>query len=162
MNKKPLMPAATLVLLAVLFAGLTVLSTRLFTGARLDLTQDRLYTLSEGTQNILEGLDDPVQLYLFFSEEPSRELPQIRSYARRVNELLDEFVNRSDGKLTVERIDPVAFSEEEDQAARFGLQAVPVGASGISLYLGIAGTNSLDDMQTMPFLQPPKKKVSRV
>lgn len=158
MNKKPLMPAATLLLLALLFAALTVLSTRLFSTARLDLTEDRLYTLSEGTQNILAGLEEPVRLYLFFSEDPSRELPQIRSYARRVNELLDEMVNRSNGKLTVQRIDPAPFSEEEDQAARFGLQAVPVGASGISLYLGIAGTNTLDDVQTMPFLQPAKEK----
>ena len=158
MNKKPLMPAATLLLLALLFAALTVLSTRLFSTARLDLTQDKLYTLSEGTRNILEGLEEPVRLYLFFSEDPSRELPQIRSYARRVNELLDELVNRSNGKLSVQRIDPAPFSEEEDQAARFGLQAVPIGASGISLYLGIAGTNSLDDVQTMPFLQPAKEK----
>jgi ABC-type uncharacterized transport system involved in gliding motility auxiliary subunit len=158
MTKKPLIPAASLLLLAVLFAGLTVLSARLLPGARLDLTQDKLYTLSQGTRNILENLDEPVKLYLFFSEEPSRDLPQIRSYARRVNEMLDEFADRSDGKLQVQRIDPVAFSEEEDQAARFGLQAVPVGASGISLYLGIAGTNSLDDVQTMPFLQPSKEK----
>ncbi len=158
MKKKPLMPAASLVLLAVLFAGLTVLSAKLFSSARLDLTQDKLYTLSAGSRNILEGLDEPVKLYLFFSEEPSRELPQIRSYARRVNEMLDEMVNRSNGKLSVQRIDPAAFSEEEDQAARFGLQAVPIGASGISLYLGIAGTNSLDDVQTMPFLQPTKEK----
>jgi ABC-type uncharacterized transport system involved in gliding motility auxiliary subunit len=158
MTKKPLMPAVTLLLLAVFFAGLTVLSARLFNGARLDLTQDKLYTLSQGTRNILEGLEEPVQLYRFFSEEPSRELPQIRSYAKRVDELLDEMVNRSNGKLSVQRIDPVAFSEEEDEAARFGLQAVPIGASGITLYLGIAGTNSLDDVQSMPFLQPQKEQ----
>ncbi|HET6565736.1 MAG TPA: Gldg family protein, partial [Xanthomonadales bacterium] len=72
--------------------------------------------------------------------------------------LLDEMVDRSNGKLSVQRIDPVAFSEEEDQAARFGLQAVPIGASGITLYLGIAGTNSLDDVQSMPFLQPQKEQ----
>ncbi len=158
MMKKPLMPAATLILLAVFFAALTVLSARLFNGARLDLTQDKLYTLSQGTRNILEGLDEPVKLYRFFSEEPSRELPQIRSYAKRVDELLDEMVNRSNGKLSVQYVDPVAFSEQEDQAARFGLQAVPIGASGITLYLGIAGTNSLDDVQTMPFLQPQKEQ----
>lgn len=158
MMKKPLMPAATLILLAIFFAALTVLSATLFSGARLDLTQDRLYTLSQGTRNILEGLDEPVKLYRFFSEEPSRELPQIRSYAKRVDELLDEMVDRSNGKLSVQRVDPVAFSEQEDEAARFGLQAVPIGASGITLYLGIAGTNTLDEVQTMPFLQPQKEQ----
>jgi len=158
MKKKPLMPLASLLLLALLFAALTVLSARLFGGLRLDLTQDKLYTLSEGTRNILEGLDEPVKLYLFFSEEPSRDLPQIRSYARRVNEMLDEMVERSNGNLSVVRVDPAPFSEQEDEAARFGLQAVPIGASGITLYLGIAGTNSLDDVQSMPFLQPAKEK----
>ena len=157
-KKKALMPAASLVLLAVLFALLTAVSAKLFSSARLDLTQDQLYTLSQGTRNILAGLEEPVKLYRFFSEEPSRELPQIRSYAKRVDELLDEMVDRSNGKLSVQRIDPVAFSEEEDQAARFGLQAVPIGASGITLYLGIAGTNTLDDVQTMPFLQPQKEQ----
>jgi ABC-type uncharacterized transport system involved in gliding motility auxiliary subunit len=157
-KKKALMPAASLILLAVLFATLTALSAKLFSGARLDLTQDQLYTLSQGTRNILAGLEEPVKLYRFFSEEPSREIPQIRSYAKRVDELLDEMVDRSNGKLSVQRIDPVAFSEEEDQAARFGLQAVPVGTSGITLYLGIAGTNTLDDVQTMPFLQPQKEQ----
>jgi ABC-type uncharacterized transport system involved in gliding motility auxiliary subunit len=157
-KKKALMPAASLILLAVLFATLTALSAKLFSSARLDLTQDQLYTLSQGTRNILAGLEEPVKLYRFFSEEPSRELPHIRSYAKRVDELLDEMVDRSNGKLSVQRIDPVAFSEEEDQAARFGLQAVPIGASGITLYLGIAGTNTLDDVQTMPFLQPQKEQ----
>ena len=95
---------------------------------------------------------------MFFSQEASRDLPQIRSYAARVDELLDEFVNHGKGKLILKRVDPAPFSEEEDQAASFGLQAVPVGASGESLYLGIVGTNTLDDIQTMPFLQPSKEQ----
>jgi ABC-type uncharacterized transport system involved in gliding motility auxiliary subunit len=75
-----------------------------------------------------------------------------------VEELLDEFANRSDGKLQVHIVDPEPFSEQEDEAARYGLQGVPVGASGETLYLGIAGTNSLDGVQTMPFLQPSKEQ----
>jgi ABC-type uncharacterized transport system involved in gliding motility auxiliary subunit len=158
MKNKSLIPAASLVLLAVLFASLSLLSGNLLRGMRLDLTENGLYTLSDGTKNILAGLQEPVNLHLFFSEDASRDLPQIRSYARRVQELVDEFANRSGGMLRVHRIDPEPFSEEEDQANRFGLQAVPVGASGVSLYLGIAGTNALDDVQTMPFLQPSKEK----
>ncbi|MEJ8568406.1 Gldg family protein [Elongatibacter sediminis] len=158
MKKNALIPAASLLLLAVLFAALSLISSRMLGGVRVDLTENGLYTLSEGTQNILEDLDEPVHLYLFFSEDSSRDLPQIRSYARRVHELVDEFANRSDGMLRVHHIDPEPFSEEEDQASQFGLQAVPVGASGVSLYLGIAGTNALDDVQTMPFLQPSKEK----
>ena len=66
------------------------------------------------------------------------------------------WLTRSDGLLTVRRIDPAPFSPEEDEASQFGLQAVPVG--GVSLYMGLAGSNSLDDVQTMPFLQPAKEQ----
>ena len=147
----------SLLLLLLLFGALVMLSGNLLTGMRLDLTENRLYTLSEGTLNILEELEEPVNLYLFFSEEASSDLPQIRSYARRVRELLEEFENNSD-QLNVEFIDPAPFSEEEDQAAAFGLQAVPVGAGGETLYFGVAGTNAFDDVQAMPFLQSSKEQ----
>jgi ABC-type uncharacterized transport system involved in gliding motility auxiliary subunit len=145
-------------LLLLLFVAISMLAGNLLKGTRFDLTENRLYTLSEGTRNILENLQEQVNLYLFFSEDASRDLPQIRSYARRVDEMVEEFENHAGGRLIVQRIDPKPFSEEEDQAAAFGLQAVPVGAGGATLYLGIAGTNSLDDIQAMPFLQPSKEK----
>ena len=158
MQKKSFYSIGSLVLLLVLFVGVSMLSTNFLRGLRFDLTDNGLYTLSEGTRNILENLQEPVTLYLFFSEEASRDLPQVRSYARRVDELVDEFVNHSNGKLTLKRINPAPFSEQEDQAAAFGLQAVPVGATGATLYLGIAGSNPVDDIQAMPFLQPSKEK----
>ncbi|MDX1459965.1 MAG: GldG family protein, partial [Xanthomonadales bacterium] len=148
----------SLALLAVLFVALVMISEGLLRGWRLDLTRNQQYTLSEGTVNILDSLEEPVNLYLFFSEEASRDLPQIRRYAQWVGELLDEMSDRAGGSLTVHRVDPEPFSPEEDRAVQFGLQGVPVGASGDTLYLGIAGTNSLDDAQAMPFLQPSKEQ----
>ena len=158
MQKKSFYSIGSLLLLLVLFIGVSMLSTNFLRGLRFDLTENGLYTLSEGTSNILANLQEPVTLYLFFSEEASRDLPQVRSYARRVDELVDEFVNHSNGKLTLKRINPAPFSEQEDQATAFGLQAVPVGATGATLYLGIAGSNPVDDIQAMPFLQPSKEK----
>jgi ABC-type uncharacterized transport system involved in gliding motility auxiliary subunit len=158
MQKKSVYSLGSLVLLVVLFVAISMLSGNLLKGLRFDLTDNQLYTLSDGTLSVLDGLQEPVTLYLFFSEEASSDLPQVRSYAKRVDELLEEFVNHSGGMLSLKRIDPAPFSEEEDQAAAFGLQAVPVGAAGESLYLGIAGSNTLDDIQVMPFLQPSKEK----
>ncbi len=158
MQKKSFYSIGSLLLLLALFIGVSMLSTNFLRGLRFDLTENGLYTLSEGTSNILANLQEPVTLYLFFSEEASRDLPQVRSYARRVDELVDEFVNHSNGKLTLKRINPAPFSEQEDQATAFGLQAVPVGATGATLYLGIAGSNPVDDIQAMPFLQPSKEK----
>ncbi len=158
MQKKFIYSLGSLVLLLILFVAGNMLSANLLRGMRIDLTQNGLYTLSDGSRNILRELQEPVNLYLFFSSEASRGLPQIRSYARRVDEMLEEFENQAAGKLIVHRVDPEPFSEDEDQAAAFGLQAVPVGAGNETLYLGIAGTNSLDDVQVMPFLQPSKEK----
>jgi len=157
MQKKSIYSIGSLALLLVIFMAVSLLSGKLLRGLRFDLTENKLYTLSEGTRNILDTLQEPVTLYLFFSQDASRNLPQVRSYAARVDELVEEFVNHSGGKLVLKRIDPAPFSEEEDQASSFGLQAVPVGASGESLYLGLAGSNTLDDMQAMPFLQPSKE-----
>ena len=158
MQKKSIYSLGSIGLLLVLFVAVNMLADNLLRGTRLDLTENRLFTLSEGTRNVLGGLQEPVTLYFYFSQASSRDIPQIRSYAKRVDELLQEFENQSDGKLTVRRVDPAPFSEEEDQAAAVGLQAAPVGAAGETLYLGIAGSNTLDDMQVMPFLQPSKEK----
>lgn len=158
MQKKAIYSLGSLVLLLVLFVALSMLSSNLLRGLRFDLTENRLFTLSEGTLNVLESLQEPVTLYFYFSQEASRDIPQVRSYAKRVDELLQEFVGKSGGKLTLRRVDPAPFSEEEDQAAALGLQGVPVGGAGEALYLGIAASNSLDDMQVMPFLQPSKEK----
>jgi ABC-type uncharacterized transport system involved in gliding motility auxiliary subunit len=150
--------AGILILLAILFVTLSILSSVFLKGVRLDLTANGLYTLSEGTRNILDEMDEPVHLYLYFSEDVSRELPQFRSHARWAGEVLEEFADHSGGKLTLERVNPVPFTPEEDQAAQYGLQGVPVGSSGDMLYFGLVGTNSLDGLQVMPFLQPEKEK----
>ena len=147
-----------LLLLAILFVALTIMSSVFLKGMRLDLTENGLYTLNEGTRNILRNMDEPVNLYLYFSDDVSRELPQFRSYARWAGEMLEEFVEQSGGKLTLKRINPVPFSPEEDQAALYGLQGVPVGTAGDMLYFGLVGTNSLDGLEIMPFLQPDKEK----
>jgi ABC-type uncharacterized transport system involved in gliding motility auxiliary subunit len=158
MKKKSIYSLGSLGLLLVLFVAANMLSGNLLRGLRFDLTENRLFTLSDGTRNVLASLQEPITLYFYFSQASSREIPQIRSYAKRVDELLQEFENHAAGKLTVRRVDPAPFSEEEDRATALGLQAAPVGAAGESLYLGIAGSNSLDDMQVMPFLQPSKEK----
>lgn len=157
-KNRSVLSAGILILLVILFVTLTILSSVFLKGMRFDLTENGLYTLSGGTRNILENMDEPVTLYLYFSEDVSRDLPQFRSYARWAGEMLEEFVDRSGGKLTLKRVNPEPFSPQEDEAAAYGLQAVPVGAAGDTLYFGLVGTNSLDGLQMMPFLQPDKEK----
>lgn len=147
-----------LLALAVLFIGVTILLTFLLRGARLDLTESKLYSIAPGTQHILESLQEPLNIYFFFSQDASRESPQIRAYAQRVQELLEEMAQRSKGKLRLNVVDPQPFSEDEDRATEFGLQAVPLGGQGESLYFGLAGTNSTDGSEIIPFFQPDKEE----
>src|SRR5690606_19620110 len=85
----------SLVLLGILLLAVLLISNLLLRGVRLDLTENRLYTLSDGTVKILRNLDEPVNLYFFFSDRVSADMPQLqglRAYATRVRELLEEMV----------------------------------------------------------------------
>lgn len=150
-------PLVALAVLALAFVALVALSSVLLRGARVDLTDKQLYTLSEGTRHILERVEEPVQLKLYYSEHATRDLQQFRVFATRVRELLEEIAARSGGKVTLEVIDPEPFSEAEDQAAAYGLQAVPLGSTGDKLYFGLVGVNSTDGETAMPFIQPDKE-----
>ncbi|PKL96373.1 MAG: hypothetical protein CVV18_01930 [Gammaproteobacteria bacterium HGW-Gammaproteobacteria-8] len=152
MNK--LYSTSALAVLAVLFVVLTMLASLLFRGARLDLTENQLYTLSDGTRNIVSSLAEPVTLKLYFSDQASADLPQIRRYAERVWELMQELAAEAGGNIRIERIDPLPFSEAEDDAARYGLEAVPLTQAGDVLYLGVVGINTIDGLETLPFLSP--------
>ncbi len=146
-----------LALLAVLFVAAVVLTGVLFRGIRLDLTENRLYTLSEGTKRVIGKLDEPINLYFYFSDTLAQDAPQLRNYAQRVRELLEEIAAASRGKVVLQVIDPLPFSEDEDRAVGFGLVGAPVGASGDSLYFGLAGSNSTDGVAAIPFFQASKE-----
>jgi ABC-type uncharacterized transport system involved in gliding motility auxiliary subunit len=154
MFKKTHLGSGGLAVVGILFVGIMLLANLLLRGAKFDLTSDNLYTISEGTERIVAGLKEPVNLYLFFSEKTATPIPQIRNHGIRVRELLEELVSRSDGKLTLRVIDPQPFSEEEDRAQELGVTSVPVGPSGDKLYLGLAATNSTDGKEAIAFLDP--------
>ncbi len=147
-----------LIILAILFVLVNMISGNLFKSSRIDLTENSLYTLSDGTLNILKSIEEPVTLHYFFSDQASEKIPQLRTYATRVRELLQEYAQLSNGKITLNIVDPVPYSEEEDQAAEFGLQAVPTGPGGNSIYFGLAGSNSVGESELIPFFQPNKEQ----
>lgn len=156
MNQKILFSRAGLALLAAAFIALTLVTSMVLRGWRVDLTENQLYTLSPGSKNIIEQIDEPINVYLFFSESVAKDVPSLKNYAQRVRELLQEYARLSQGKLVLHFVDPVPFSEDEDRAAEYGLQAVPVG--GEKLYFGIVGSNSVDVREVLPFLQPDKEQ----
>jgi ABC-type uncharacterized transport system involved in gliding motility auxiliary subunit len=147
-----------LIALAVLFLGVVMLSNVTLRGMRVDLTQNRLYTLSPGTQQLLSELKEPINLYFYFSREAAaKQAPLIMPYANRVREFLEELAARSGGKIHVAIVDPQPFSDDEDRAAEFGLQSLQAG-SGDALYFGLTGTNSTDGRSSIPSFQPDREE----
>ena len=135
----------------VLLFAVNILAGRLLGSARIDLTENRLFTLSEGTRGILAGLEEPVTLRFYLSQRELGRAPGIGSYADRVRALLNEYERLSGGKLALHVIDPEPFSEEEDRAVAYGLRGVPLGLDEGSLYFGLVGTNAVDDEEVIPF-----------
>lgn len=149
---------SSLLLLILAFVVAVSISNQLFKGWRIDLTANNLYTLSDGTRNLLRNIEEPVNLYFYFSDEASAGIPTLRSYANRVREMLEEFEDEARGKIHLSVIDPQPFSEDEDRAAQFGLQGVRLSASPDPIYMGLAGTDSVDNEEVIPFFQPDKEE----
>ncbi|MBO6633671.1 MAG: GldG family protein, partial [Parvibaculum sp.] len=139
-----------LVLLAVLFLAVNMFSNVMFRSARVDLTENSLYTLSEGTAEVVSQIEEPITLRFFYSEELATDYGRIRTYAGHVRDLLEEIRARSNGMIRLEVIEPEPFSEDEDLAMSLGLKGAPT-QSGDIIYFGLVGTNSVDGLDSIPF-----------
>lgn len=156
MNSK-LLTGTGLVVAIALFLGINIIANQTLTRQRLDVTKDGLHTLSDGTRNILNQIDEPVTIRYYFSAKQFASVPEFATYGKRVRDLLDEYVAASDGKIQLLVFDPEPFSETEDQAAGFGMEPVPLNASGERGFLGLVGTNSTDDEIPIPMMSPERE-----
>ena len=150
--------AAGLLAAAALAVGVNMLAERFATHLRVDLTQARLYTLSDGTRQVLASLREPVTLRLYYSRRLGAEVPVYGAYAERVRDMLGEYVAASGGKLRLEQLDPEPFSDTEDRATALGLQAVPLDQAGEQVFFGLAASNMADEERTIPFFQPERER----
>jgi ABC-type uncharacterized transport system involved in gliding motility auxiliary subunit len=126
---------------------------------RADLTQDKLYTLSDGTKRILGKLDAPVQVRFYFSQSDPSMPVEFKTYASRVEDLLNEYKLHAKGNLEIKKLDPVPDSEAEDSANLDGVegQAVqPLG--GDRFYFGLA-VSCLDARAAIPFISPSRENL---
>jgi ABC-type uncharacterized transport system involved in gliding motility auxiliary subunit len=155
--KKTLLSSTGLLLAFLLFLAFNILIGAGLKSMRVDLTQSGLYTLSKGTLNLLADLKEPIKLRLYFSKKLAPDASGLIAYEQRVQELLEQYVARAHGKLSLEVIDPQPYTDDEDKAAGYGLQGVPVTSGGEMLYFGLAGTNSTDQEESIPFFQESKE-----
>jgi ABC-type uncharacterized transport system involved in gliding motility auxiliary subunit len=125
---------------------------------RVDLTQEKAYSLSAGTKAILAKLDAPVTVKFYCSQgETAPETVYLRNYARRVEDLLDEYKQASKGKLVLEKYNPEPDSDAEDSARMAGVEGQTL-RNGDRFYLGLA-VSRVDESQAIPFLDPSRERL---
>ena len=154
---RTLLAALGVALAVVCFFALNVWGTLQLRGMRLDLTQNRQYTLAPATEKILSTMDEPITLRLYISSSIRDANPFLWSYGQRVHDVLKAYAQQSRGRITLEFVDPEPFSVAEDRAVGFGLQPVSLENGGSSGYIGLAGTNSTDNSDVIPVLSPDRE-----
>ena len=146
----------------VVAMALILVAVNVITGGmrqRADLTKEKAYTLSVGTRAILARLDAPVKIRFYCSQgaTTSPETVFLKSYARKVEDLLAEYKQAGKGKIIIEKYDPQPDSDAEDSARLDGVEGLPL-QSGEKFYLGLA-VSLLDAKQSIPFLQPTRERL---
>jgi ABC-type uncharacterized transport system involved in gliding motility auxiliary subunit len=143
----------TVVLAIILFLSINLIASLTIFGNRLDVTEDRIYTLTDETRDILADITEPITLRLYLSSSLVNASPEIRLHSERVIELLKTYENVSGGMIDFQQFDPVSLSVEEDEA--LGLDIAPIQISvNDRAYFGLVATNTLDDIEIIPFFEP--------
>jgi ABC-type uncharacterized transport system involved in gliding motility auxiliary subunit len=141
----------------IAFLAFNVFSGIALRGPKLDLTENRQFTLSEGTRAMLEEIQEPVRLRFYVSSLLRETNPFLWTYAQQARDTLQSFAEASDGKVELQVIDPQPFSQEEDRAVGFGLQPIP-GPDQTTAFLGVAGSNTTDDSDVIAMLSPDRER----
>jgi ABC-type uncharacterized transport system involved in gliding motility auxiliary subunit len=150
--------AFAILLVIVAFVAFNVVSGRMLRSARLDVTENKQFTLTAGSRAIAKSPAEPVMLRFYYTPELAQGQAPIETYAKRVREMLEEYARESGGKVKLEIINPKADTPEEDTAVAAGLTGVPAGPGGESFYFGLVGTNTIDTREVIAFFDPAKEE----
>jgi ABC-2 type transport system permease protein len=149
-----------LIALVVLFGN--HLAFQVLEGTRIDLTADDLYSLSDGSRQILQRMIDegvkPIEIDLFFSQTTGKTLPRFIknfvTYERYLRSLLQEYERASKGKVKVRFIDPVTDSDEAEDALDFGLDGKAINQEGDLFFFGLVFQTQTGSRDSIEFLWP--------
>ncbi len=142
-----------LVFIAIVGANLVVSPLRV----RVDMTADRLHTLSDGTKSILKKVDAPIAVRLYISQGKERMPAQLKTFAQSVEDILAEFKVAANGNLEIKKFDPEPDSEAEDSAKLDGIEPQMLN-TGEQVYLGVA-IEYAPQKSALPFLDPRREKL---
>jgi len=123
---------------------------------RIDLTQGKVFTLSEGTRAILSKLESPVKIRFYYTQGEATPVA-LKTFAQRVEDLLSEFRSVSGGKVVVEKYNPQPDSDAEESATLDGIEGQMLN-TGEKFYLGLS-ISQLDDKVAIPVLTPERERL---
>ena len=161
-KRRPL--TIVLIALAVVFAN--HITFEQLEGARLDLTQDRLYSLTDGTRQIIDRMQGegvkPIDIALYFSETTGKTLPRFIknfiSYDRYLRSLLKEYERAAEGKIRLRFIDPITDSDEAQDATDFGLDGKLINQEGDLFFFGLVFQTQTGSRDVIEFLWPDRQE----
>jgi ABC-type uncharacterized transport system involved in gliding motility auxiliary subunit len=159
MQKKPLetllySTGGVIALLVILIAVNFILGVFNF---RADLTEGNVYTLSQGTRAILGKLEAPVKLRLYYTQGGEAVPVGLKTFAKRVEDLLNEYKTAGRGKVIVEKFNPEPDSDAEESAQLDGIEG-QLTNSGEKFYLGLS-ISFLDQKAAIPVLAPDRERL---
>ena len=128
-----------------------------FQPVKLDLTEGKVQTLSEGTKKLLRGLESPVKVKLYISRGEQAMPVPLRSFAQRVEDLAREFKSVAGNNVVIELYNPKPDSDDEDQAQLDGVEPQQL-FSGEQFYLGLT-VSQLDRKQAIPAVSAQRERL---
>lgn len=140
-----------IIMAVILFFAINLIGFLALNKYDLDLTSDKVFTLSDSSKKILSELEEPIKLKFFYSNKAASGIPALKSYGARIRGLLEEYVANSNGNIKLEVIDPEPFSTREDKAVAYGIKGIDIDKMGTKIYFGLVAKNSVDDTKTIPF-----------
>lgn len=146
---------AGIIILFALIIGINLITGN--SSLRVDMTEDKLFTLSEGSRKIVEKLDTPVTIRFYATKDQDNMPPILRSFARRVEDLLSEYDKVGGKNVKIEKYDPEPLSDAEDMAKLDGIQAQNIDLFD-QIYLGIS-VRMLDKTASIPMLSLEREKM---
>ena len=137
----------------VLFICVNIIGNQSAIGYRLDLTESKVYTLSKGTANIIESLQEPITITFYYSSKLFSGYPELESHGNLVRDMLFEYQALNPSLVSILEIEPEPFSEQEDLAQKDGVGKISLG-NGQSGYIGVVFNSQTEAKTTIPILNP--------
>ena len=141
----------------IIFFSINIIVNNSLSSSKIDFTENKLYSLSDGTRSLLQNLKEPIHMRLFISSNLVKEVPQLSTYANRVEAILKSYSSLSNGRVTLEIIDPKPFSDAEDRAVGMGINSFNATEMSDPLYFGLAATNSTTGQKNIAIFSPERE-----